>query len=157
MTEPFTKQYGPVLTDVSFLPGMAYTAGRASVDTKVAAPMNLMLTSFRAANAVPDQVAISAWIRRCSWSTRCAASALDASSTKIRDAMIGAKGMGRVNGAYDYSVFAQRGIGQAAIVMVRWDTNAATSYPSAVSAASRCARRSDGRQRNRPAPRSSNR
>ena len=129
MTEPFTKQYGPVLTDVSFLPGMAYYGGPASVDTKTRAAMNLMLTSFRAANAVPDQVAISAWDPTMFMVDTLRRVGLDASSTKIRDAMIGAKGWVGVNGAYDYSAFAQRGIGQAAIVMVRWDTKRGDFVP----------------------------
>jgi branched-chain amino acid transport system substrate-binding protein len=129
MTEPFTKQYGPVLTDVSFLPGMAYYGGTAGVDTKTRAAMNLMLTSFKAANAVPDQVAISAWDPTMFMVDTLRRVGLDASSTKIRDAMIGAKGWVGVNGAYDYNAFAQRGIGQAAIVMVRWDTKRGDFVP----------------------------
>ena len=61
--------------------------------------MNLMLTSFQAANAVPDQVAISAWDPTMFMVDTLRRVGLDASSTKIRDAMIGAKGWVGVNGA----------------------------------------------------------
>jgi hypothetical protein len=36
--------------------------------------------------------------------------------------MISSKGWVGANGAYDYPQYEQRGIGQGAIVMVRWDT-----------------------------------
>jgi branched-chain amino acid transport system substrate-binding protein len=122
MTEPFTKQYGPVLTDVSFLPGMAYYGGTAGVDAKTRAAMNLLVTSFHAAGAVPDQVAISSWDPTMFVVDSLRRVGLDTSATKLRDAMISSKGWVGANGAYDYPQYAQRGIGQGAIVMVRWDT-----------------------------------
>jgi hypothetical protein len=122
MTEPFTKQYGPVLTDVSFLPGMAYYGGTSAVDAKTRAAMNLLVNSFHAANAVPDQVAISSWDPTMFVVDALRRVGLDASATKLRDAMISSKGWVGANGVYDYPQYAQRGIGQGAIVMVRWDT-----------------------------------
>jgi branched-chain amino acid transport system substrate-binding protein len=121
MTEPFTKQYGPVLTDVSFLPGMAYYGGTSGVDAKTRAAMNLLVNSFHAANAVPDQVAISSWDPTMFVVDALRRVGLDTSATKLRDAMIGSKGWVGANGVYDYPQYAQRGIGQGAIVMVRWD------------------------------------
>jgi branched-chain amino acid transport system substrate-binding protein len=121
MTAPFTKQYGSVLTDDMFLPGMAYYGGSAGVDARTRAAMNLMTASYRAAGAVPDQVAISGWDPTMFVLDALKRVGLDASATKLRDAMITSKGFVGANGAYDFPAYAQRGIGQGAIVMVRWD------------------------------------
>jgi ABC-type branched-subunit amino acid transport system substrate-binding protein len=121
MTAPFTKQYGSVLTDDMFLPGMAYYGGSAAVDARTRAAMDLMIASYRAAGAVPDQVAISGWDPTMFVLDTLKRAGLDASATKLRDVMIGSKGFVGANGAYDFPAYAQRGIGQGAIVMVRWD------------------------------------
>jgi branched-chain amino acid transport system substrate-binding protein len=129
MTEPFTKQYAPVLTDVSFLPGMAYYGGTSGVDAKTRAAMNLLVTSFHNANAVPDQVAISAWDPTMFVVDTLRRVGVDAPAAKIRDAMINSKGWVGANGVYNYSAYSQRGIGQGAIVMVRWDTSRGDFVP----------------------------
>jgi branched-chain amino acid transport system substrate-binding protein len=122
MTAPFTKQFGPLLSDTMFLPGMAYYGGTAGVDKRTRSAMNQLIESYKSASALPDQVAISAWDPAMFVVQTLRRVGLDASPTKIRDAMIGAKGWVGVNGSYDYQTFSQRGIGQDAIVMVRWDT-----------------------------------
>jgi len=121
MTAPFTKQYGSVLTDDMFLPGMAYYGGSSGVDARTRAAMNLMIASYRAAGAVPDQVAISGWDPTMFVLDTLKRVGLDAPASKLRDAMISSKGFVGANGAYDFPAYSQRGIGQGAIVMVRWD------------------------------------
>jgi branched-chain amino acid transport system substrate-binding protein len=121
MTAPFTKQYGSVLTDDMFLPGMAYYGGSGGVDARTRAAMNLMTASYRAAGAVPDQVAISGWDPTMFVLDTLKRVGLDAPASKLRDAMISSKGFVGANGAYDFPAYSQRGIGQGAIVMVRWD------------------------------------
>lgn len=121
MTDAFTKQYAPVLTDTMFLPGMAYYGGTANVDARTRSALDLFVATYRAAGAVPNQVAISAWDPTLFVVEALRRAGLDAPASKIRDTLINANWVG-VNGAYDYHAYPQRGIGRGAIVMVRWDT-----------------------------------
>jgi branched-chain amino acid transport system substrate-binding protein len=121
MTEAFTKQYGPVLTDTMFLPGMAFYGGTTHVDARTRSALDLFATTYRAAGAAPNQVAISAWDPTLFVVEALRRAGLDAPASKIRDTLINSNWVG-VNGAYDYHAYPQRGIGRGAIVMVRWDT-----------------------------------
>jgi branched-chain amino acid transport system substrate-binding protein len=121
MTGPFTKQFGPSMSDTMFLPGMAYYGGTAGVNAKTRSAMNLMTASYKTTTASVDQVAISAWDPTMFVVDTLRKVGLDAPATKIRDAMVSAKGWIGVNGSYDFQAYTQRGIGQDAIVMVRWD------------------------------------
>jgi branched-chain amino acid transport system substrate-binding protein len=130
MTGPFTKQFGPSMSDTMFLPGMAYYGGTSSVDAKTRNAMNVMTAAYRGTGASVDQVAISAWDPTMFVVDTLRKVGVDAPSTKIRDAMISAKGWVGVNGPYDFGAYAQRGIGQSAIVMVRWDAAKNDFVPS---------------------------
>jgi branched-chain amino acid transport system substrate-binding protein len=130
MTGPFTKQFGPSMSNTMFLPGMAYYGGTAGVDAKTRAAMNLMTASYRGTAATLDQVAISAWDPTMFVVDTLRKVGLDAPATKIRDAMVAAKGWVGVNGPYDFQAYTQRGIGQDAIVMVRWDAAKNDFVPS---------------------------
>lgn len=129
MTEPFTKQYGAVLTDTMFLPGMAFYGGTAHVDARTRNAMNLFAATFRAAGDVPNQVAISAWDPTMFVVEALRRAGVDAPAGKIRDTLIDGKDWVGVNGVYDYHAYPQRGIGRGAIVMVRWDTAKADFIP----------------------------
>jgi hypothetical protein len=129
MTDAFTRQYGPVLTDTMFLPGMAYYGGTDRVDARTRNAMNVFLTAFRSAGAAPNQVAISAWDPAMFVVEALRRAGLDAPASKVRDALIDGKDWVGVNGAYDYHAYPNRGIGRGAIVMVRWDTAKGTFVP----------------------------
>jgi branched-chain amino acid transport system substrate-binding protein len=129
MTDAFTKQYGPLLTDTMFLPGMAYYGGTERVDARTRTAMNVFLNAYRGAGAVPNQVAISAWDPALFVVEALRRAGLDAPASKIRDALIDGKDWVGVNGPYDYHAYPNRGIGRGAIVMVRWDTAKGTFVP----------------------------
>ena len=129
LTASFTKQFGPLLNDNMYVPAMAFYGGSASVSAPTRNAMNLLATSFRAAAAAPDQVAISAWDPTMRVVDALRAVGVDAPASKVRDAIISTKGWVGVNGPYDYQAIPQRGIGQDGVLMVRWDTARAEFVP----------------------------
>jgi branched-chain amino acid transport system substrate-binding protein len=130
MTTPFIKQYGSLLNERMFLSVPAFYGGTANVGPGTRTAMNLLATTFRGAAVAPDTVSISAWdpamlvvdvLRRVG---------LDAAPVKIRDFLLASKGWMGVNGSYDFQAIPQRGIGQNAAVIVRWDPSRSDFIPT---------------------------
>jgi branched-chain amino acid transport system substrate-binding protein len=122
LTASFTKQFGTLLTDNMYVPAMAFYGGTAGTERRTRDAMNLLATSFRAAAAAPDQVAISAWDPTMVLVDALRAVGVDAPASKVRDYMVSSQRFTGVNGPYDFRSIPQRGIGQSAVLMVRWDS-----------------------------------
>jgi branched-chain amino acid transport system substrate-binding protein len=121
MTSAFVKQYGSLLSSNVFAPGMAYYAGPAVTDRAAKAAIATMSAAMSAANLQVDQLHISSWDPAMLVVEALQKLGPDASPAKLRDYIAHLKGWVGANGAYDFQALPQRGIGQAAVVMVHWD------------------------------------
>jgi len=130
MTAAFVKQYGSLLNDKMFLPITAFYGGTAGVPPPTRSAMNAFSGAYRTAGATPDQLAVSAWDPTMLIVDALRKNGVDAPAAKIRDYLINLKGWSGVNGAYDFHAIPQRGVGQASLIMVRWDAAHADFIPS---------------------------
>lgn len=121
MSPPFIKQYGPMLGNQMFLSAVAYFAGTNGVSRPTRAAMEFFARTFRDAGTSPDQIAISAWDPTMLLVDALRKIGPDAAPVKIRDYLIASKGWVGASGSYDFRTLPQRGVGQDAIAVLRWD------------------------------------
>jgi branched-chain amino acid transport system substrate-binding protein len=130
MTGAFVKQYGAVLSDKMFLPITAFYGGTGGAPAATRNAMNAFAEAYRAAGATPDQLAVSAWDPALLVAEALRKNGTDAPPSKLRDYLVNLKGWTGVNGPFDFRAIPQRGVGQASLIMVRWDAEHTAFVPS---------------------------
>jgi len=121
MTPSVVKQYGQVFPKECYAAGMLYYAGNDVTNQATRAAISTMNYASNVQGAQTDQVFISAWDPAALIVDSLRKLGPGAGSTRLRDYLIGLRGWVGVNGPYDFKEVPQRGIGQNAVVMVRWD------------------------------------
>ena len=130
MTGAFVKQYGPLLSDKMFLPITAFYGGTNGLPAGTRNAMNAFASAYKAAGATPDQLAVSAWDPTLLVVEALRKNGTDAPAAKLRDYLLNLKGWSGVNGPFDFRAIPQRGVGQASLIMVRWDAAHSEFVPS---------------------------
>ena len=121
MTPSVVKQYGPLFPKECYAAGMLYYAGNDVTSQATRAAISTMNYAANVIGAQPDQVFISAWDPAALIVDSLKKLWTDVSASKLRDYLVGLRGWVGVNGPYDFRAIPQRGIGQDAVVMVRWN------------------------------------
>ncbi len=121
MTSTFGKQFGAFLTDQMFMPAMSYFGGPSAVDAKTRAAIAQITAAYKAANLVPDQIALSAWDPASLLVEVLRRAGPDASPAKLRDALANLRDYGGANGLYDFVKYPQRGLGAPAVLVIRYE------------------------------------
>jgi branched-chain amino acid transport system substrate-binding protein len=121
MTPSVVKQYGPLFPKNCYAAGMVYYAGNDVTNQATRAAISTMNYAANIQGAQTDQVFISAWDPSALIVDALKKLGPDVPSVRLRDYLIGLQGWVGVNGPYDFRNVPQRGIGQNAVVVVRWD------------------------------------
>jgi branched-chain amino acid transport system substrate-binding protein len=121
MTSAFVKQYGALLSKDIYAPGMTYYAGPSAIDASTKAAVATMVSAMNAASLQVDQLRISSWDPAMLVVAALQKLGPDTAPAKLRDYIGRLKGWVGANGTYDFQAIPQRGIGQGAVVMVRFD------------------------------------
>jgi len=121
MTATFGKQFGALLTDQMFMPAMSFFAGPSGVDAKTRAAIGQITAVYKAANLVPDQIALSAWDPASLLVETLRRAGPDAPPAKLRDTLANIRDYGGVNGLFDFTKYPQRGLGAPAVLVIRYD------------------------------------
>jgi branched-chain amino acid transport system substrate-binding protein len=130
MTGAFVKQYGTVLSDKMYLPITAFYGGTNGVPAATRNAMNAFADAYRTAGAKPDQLAVSAWDPAMLVVEALRRNGAGATPPKLRDFLASLQGWTGVNGRFDFRAIPQRGVGQASLIMVRWDAARGDFVPS---------------------------
>lgn len=123
MTPSVVKQYGPLFPKECYAAGMLYYAGNDVTNQPTRAAISTMNYAANVQGAQTDQVFISAWDPSALIVDSLRKLGTDVAATRLRDYLVGLRGWVGVNGPYDFREVPQRGIGQAAVVVVRWDAD----------------------------------
>jgi branched-chain amino acid transport system substrate-binding protein len=121
MTPSVVKQYGELFPKECYAAGMLYYAGNDVTSQATRAAISKLNYAANVIGAQPDQVFISAWDPSALIVDALKKVGPDAGPAKLRDYLIGLRGWIGVNGPYDFKEIPQRGVGQRAVVVVRWN------------------------------------
>lgn len=121
MTPSVVKQYGELFPKECYAAGMLYYAGNGVTNQATRAAISTLNYAANVIGAQPDQVFISAWDPAALIVDALRKLGPEVQAARLRDYLIGLRGWIGVNGPYDFKGVPQRGIGQSAVVVVRWD------------------------------------
>jgi branched-chain amino acid transport system substrate-binding protein len=121
MTPSFVKQFGNLFPKETYAPGMLYYARNDVLDRKTRAAISELNYAANIQGAPIDQVYISGWDPAKLLVDAFKALGTDANAARLRDYLVALRGWTGVNGPYDFRAVPQRGIGQEAVIMSRWD------------------------------------
>lgn len=125
----FIKQYTSLLPSELYLGAVAYFAPDVVTDRGVKRALDTMTDALASIQQKPDQVIASTWDPTMLVIDALEHTGTAASPAELRDYLLAVHGWSGVNGIYDFRNFPQRGIGQNAVVMVRWDMSKQTWLP----------------------------
>jgi branched-chain amino acid transport system substrate-binding protein len=121
MTPSFIRQYARLLPKETYAPAMLYYAGNAVVGGPTRRAISTMNYAADVQGVKPDQVFISAWDPAMLVADALKRLGTEVSAAGLRRYFEGLRGWVGVNGPYDFRAVPQRGIGQGAVVVVRWN------------------------------------
>ncbi|HEV8021775.1 MAG TPA: ABC transporter substrate-binding protein [Candidatus Lustribacter sp.] len=123
----FFKQYGGVLPTNLYLAAVPYYSGESLASGPTKAAVATMTSALAATGAKPDMIEISAWDPALLVVDALRKLGPDATAAKLRAYFVNTRGWVGVNGPYDFKANPQRGVGDANVVIVRWDAAAGTA------------------------------
>jgi branched-chain amino acid transport system substrate-binding protein len=116
------EQYRSFLPPEVYFPGLvslvANSVGRGAIQNA----QNLYFSTMKNAGMKSDIAAIQAWEPAMMLIDAVRKLGTDATATQVRDYLVSLHGWVGINGVYDFRDGSQRGIGQLAIMIDRWDT-----------------------------------
>jgi branched-chain amino acid transport system substrate-binding protein len=118
----FFKQYGAFAPKDLYFNAMPYYGGDIVTDSSTKAALATLTRELAKAGAKPDQIEISAWDPAMIVVDALRKLGPDATAAELRAYLLSLHGYAGVNGPYDFSRFAQRGLGENSALIVRWDT-----------------------------------
>jgi branched-chain amino acid transport system substrate-binding protein len=121
LTAAFFKQYGPLLPAKLIFPGVSYYASGTPTDASTKAALAVLTNALAATGAKPDMIAISAWDPAMLIVSALRQLGPDVPAPRLRDYLVNLQGWTGADGPYDFRAAPQRGVGEANVVMVRWD------------------------------------
>jgi branched-chain amino acid transport system substrate-binding protein len=129
----FFKQFGAILPTNLYFAAVPYYSGDSLSSGPTKAAVATMTSSLAAIGSKPDMIEISGWDPAMLVVDALRKLGPDASAAKLRAYLLNVRGWVGVNGPYDFHANPQRGVGEANVVIVRWDpaanTAAAVSKP----------------------------
>lgn len=123
MTPSFVKQYGSLFPKDANFPAMLYYAGNDVTNAATRAAISDLNYAANVQGTAPDQVFISAWDPALLTIDALKKLGTDVAPSRLRDYLTGLRGWVGACGPYDFRSIPQRGLGQGAVVMVRWDAD----------------------------------
>lgn len=117
----FFKQYGSVLPTNLLIAAVPYYSGESLATGPTKAAVSTMTSALAAIGAKPDMIEISAWDPAMLVVDALRKLGPDVTAAKLRAYLVGVRGWVGVNGPYDFKSNPQRGVGEANVVVVRWD------------------------------------
>jgi branched-chain amino acid transport system substrate-binding protein len=125
----FFRQFGSITPKSLYFGGVPYYGLDTLTNPATKAANATMVSVLAGVGAKPDQIEISAWDPAMMLVDALRKLGTDATPAKLRAYLVNLKGWVGVNGPYDFPAIPQRGLGQNAAIVVRWDPqkNAATA------------------------------
>jgi branched-chain amino acid transport system substrate-binding protein len=121
VTPSFVKQFGQLFPNDTYVPLMLYYARNDITSSATRSAINDMKYAATTQGVQADQLFISAWDPALLVVDALKKLGASASGVQLHDSMIALKGWVGANGPYDFHAVPQRGIGQGAVVVVRWN------------------------------------
>lgn len=121
VTPSFVRQFGQLFPNDTYIPLMLYYARNDITDAATRAAINDMKYAAATQGVLADQLFISAWDPALLVVEALKKLGASASAVQLHDSMVTLKGWVGANGPYDFIAVPQRGIGQRAVVVVRWN------------------------------------
>ena len=118
----FFKQYGQFAPKDLYFNAVPYYGGKIVTNPPTRAALATLTRELAKAGAKPDQIEISAWDPAMIVVDALRKLGPDATAAELRTYLLSLHGYAGVNGPYDFSRFAQRGLGENSALIVRWDT-----------------------------------
>jgi branched-chain amino acid transport system substrate-binding protein len=118
----FFKQYGQFAPKDLYFNAVPYYGGKIVTNPPTKAALATLTRELAKAGAKPDQIEISAWDPAMIVVDALRKLGPDATAAELRAYLLSLHGYAGVNGPYDFSRFAQRGLGENSALIVRWDT-----------------------------------
>jgi branched-chain amino acid transport system substrate-binding protein len=123
----FFKQFGAILPTNLYFAAVPYYSGDSLSSGPTKAAVATMTSSLAAIGSKPDMIEISGWDPAMLVVDALRKLGPDASAAKLRAYLLNVRGWVGVNGPYDFHANPQRGVGEANVVIVRWDPAANTA------------------------------
>lgn len=121
MTPSFVKQFGTLFPKETYAAAMLYYARNDVLNPATRAAISELNFAANVGGTPVDQVYISAWDPARLLVDAFKVVGTEATSARLRDYLGALHGWTGVNGPYDFRAVPQRGIGQEAVIMSRWD------------------------------------
>jgi branched-chain amino acid transport system substrate-binding protein len=118
----FFKQYGQFAPKDLYFNAVPYYGGKIVTNPPTKAALATLTRELAKAGAKPDQIEISAWDPAMIVVDALRKLGPDATAAELRTYLLSLRGYAGVNGPYDFSRFAQRGLGENSALIVRWDS-----------------------------------
>jgi len=117
----FFTQYGQYAPKNLYFAGAPYYGANAITDRATKAALATLSSALADVGAKPDLIEISAWDPGMLLIDALRKLGPDASAAKLHDYLVNLRGWVGVNGPYDFRAIPQRGLGENAVVVVKWD------------------------------------
>ena len=121
MSASFFKQFGAFLPTSLYFAAPPYYARDAITNHDTTAAIATMTSAMATQDTKPDMIQISAWDPGMVVATALRKLGPTVTAAKLRSFLVGLRGWVGVNGAYDYTMNPQRGVGVNNVLIVRWD------------------------------------
>lgn len=132
MTDAQMTQYGDMVPDQMYFPGVAAVVPDAVKDKAVRDAVLAYRNALRAHGYKPEYIPVTGYDPGLLVVSAFRKLGTNANAEQIRQYLANLRGFAGATGRYDFKAVPQRGLGQDAVIMVRWDK--AKNAPVAVSA-----------------------
>jgi branched-chain amino acid transport system substrate-binding protein len=122
----WAKQFARFLPKEAYFSAIPYFARDAITDRPTIAALDTFSSALTADNVKPDQIHASAWDPALIVIAAYKKLGVNATPARLRAYMSGISDWTGIMGRYDFRVIPQRGIGEKAVVVARWDPDKQT-------------------------------